>query len=294
MEMVHALIIDDDKDTANLFRTILTLVGFECTAVYTAKAALSHLAANEPDIVLLDLRLGLELDGGDILYQIRSNPRFAKTRVIVITAYPGMLEHMDALADLILLKPVEVEDLQTLSSRLTQLKPKAHVFRDPVSGLYNFTFFMSRLEHIVERARRNPGVWFATMAIQCVVGPKGNQKLEVVETEQILKRVSEILTKDFRPTDTFGYLEGERVVALYEDLRKPEDVHVIIRRMQEDFVKDAEEKDYTWSVTPIIGAALNDPQYNTAEEIFNAAVDTLNKAIQVKGKYYLVAELSQH
>ncbi len=290
METTHALIIDDDKDTANLFRTILTLVGYDCNAVYTAKAALGHLAANEPDIVLLDLRLGLELDGGDILYQIRSNPRFDKTRVIVITAYPGMLDHMDALADLVLLKPVEVDDLKSLSSRLSQIRPKAHLFRDPVSGLYNLSFFMTRLEYAYERSKRNPDLLFATMAIQCVVGPKAKEKPQVVESEQILQRVSDILNQDFRPTDTFAYLEGERFVALYEDLKKHEDVVAIIKRMQEDFAKEAETNELPWRVRPVIGAVLNDSHFQSADEILNAAVLSLDKAIQNKGEPYYIAE----
>jgi len=288
MENIRALIIDDDKDTANLFRTILTLVGFECIAVYTARAALAHLAANDPDIVLLDMRLGLELDGGDILSMIRSNPRFDNTRVIVITAYPGMLEQTEKLADLVLLKPVELEDLQTLSSRLTQIRPRSQIFRDPVTKLYTLTFFMTRLEHAYLRSKRHLDVRFAVMAIQCRVVPKGPNRPPLIESEQLLRRVAEILYKDFRPTDTFCHLEGERIVALYEDLKSPEGIYSILHRLVDDFTKDLEARDLDWGVAPVIGAVMNDPSFKSDEEILKAAVNTLDRACQLKGERFLV------
>ncbi len=293
METIHALIIDDDKDTANLFRTILTLVGFDCTAVYTAKAAFAHLASNEPDIVLLDLRLGLELDGGDILYQIRTNPRFDQTRVIVITAYPGMLEQTDDLADLILLKPIEIDDLKTLSARLTQIRPKSHLFRDPVSKLYSSTFFLTRLEHAYLRAKRHLDARFAVMAIQVRVVPKGHEHSPLLESEQLLKRAADILNKDFRPTDTFGHLDGERIVALYEDLKNPEDIHTLIGRVHDDFSKDLEATDAPWGVAPVIGAVMDDPGFQSPEEILKVAVETLDRACQLKGEYFLIGSPSQ-
>ena len=287
MENIRALIIDDDKDTANLFRTILTLVGFECSAVYTARAALTHLAANEPDIVLLDLRLGLELDGSDILFQIRSNPRFSNTRVIVITAYPDMLEHSDSLADLILIKPVELDDLKTLSTRLTQIRPKSQLFRDPISTLYTLGFFMTRLEHAYLRFKRHPELCFAVMAIQCQILPKGAGHSPLVESDQLLKRVAKILNKDFRPTDTFAHLDGERIVALYEDLKSPQDIDSILPRLYNDFSKDLASSDQTWGVTPVVGVVLNDPRFHSYEEILKLAVETLDRACLLKGEYFL-------
>ena len=293
MEPTLALIIDDDKDTANLFRTILELVGFECQAAYSAKSALAYLAVKDPDIVLLDLRLGLELDGKDILYQIRSNPRLDKTRVIVITAYPGMLEQVDSLADLILLKPVEIEDLTTLASRLTQIRPKSYLFRDPVSGLYTLSFFMTRLEHTYERSRRNPELLFGMLAIEFRVSSEENEQLQEEDREQILKQVAEILNRDFRPTDTFGHIAGLRVAALYEDFKKPEDVHTVIQRLHNDLTLAVETRGCLWRVTPTIGAVLNNPRFQSPDEILKAAVSTLERACELTGEYYLVADTPQ-
>ena len=92
MIMLQVLIIEDDKDTAGFFKTVLELVGFECEIILSAKEALSTLAVSAPDLILLDIRLGVEISGEDILYQIRSNPRFDKTRVVIITGYPRLAD----------------------------------------------------------------------------------------------------------------------------------------------------------------------------------------------------------
>lgn len=290
MEATHALIIDDDKDTANLFSTILELVGFKCTAAYSARTALAYLATKDPDIVLLDLRLGLELSGKDILYQIRSNPRFDKTRVIVITAYPGMLEQVDNLADLILIKPIEIEDLTTLASRLMQISPKSHLFRHPASNLYSFSFFMTRLEHAFERSKRAPDLIFATMAIQFRLIPSGDEQFLEEDGEQILKRVAEILFKGFRPTDTFAHLEGLRILALYEDFKKPRDIYAVIQRLHQDLTLDIEIRGNLWRVTPIIGAVLNNSGFYNPEEILQAAIQALEKVSQIPSEYFMIAD----
>jgi CheY-like chemotaxis protein len=290
METTHALIIDDDTDTANLFKTILELVGFECHAAFSAKMALAYLAMNDPDIVLLDMRLGLELDGQDILYQIRSNTRFDKTRVIVITAYPGMLERVNDLADLIMLKPVEVEDLLTLASRLAMMRPKSYLFRDPVSNLYTKVFFMTRLEHAYERSKRCPDFCFGTMAIQFSIDLKGEERLQEEDQGLFLKQIAGILNKDFRPTDTFGHLEGLRIAALCEDLKKPDDISVIMQRLHKDLTRTIEVKGHTWHITPTIGAVLNDSRFKNPDEILKTALNALELALQETDKYFLVAD----
>lgn len=289
MEPTHALIIDDDKDTANLFKAILGLVGFECTALYSAKTAFAYLANCVPDLILLDLRLGLELDGKDILYQIRSNPRFDETRVIVITAYPGMLDQIENLADLVLLKPVEIEDLTTLSSRLSQMHPKTYLFRDPVSNLYSLNFFMTRLEHISERAKRNPDLIYAVAAIEFQVDIAETDPLSDEDSIQLLKQLSAKLNKNFRPTDTFGHLEGLRVLALYEDLKKAEDISIIIERLHKDLTLAMEIKGRILHISPSIGAVLNHPSFLDPEIIVRTAVQTLEQVLKTKDQYYSLA-----
>ncbi len=134
MKTLQVLIIEDDKDTAGFFKTVLSLVGLESEIILSAKEALDRLAFSAPDLILLDIRLGIEISGEDILFQIRSNPRFDKTRVVIITAYPRLAEPITDLADLILVKPVETEQLKNLMQRLRNMDFQIQVPRMPGSN----------------------------------------------------------------------------------------------------------------------------------------------------------------
>ena len=110
-EAPQVLIVDDEKDFVLSLEDILESRGYRVEKAHSPKTACEKLNRFDAQVALLDIRLGGEISGEDILHQIRSNPRFDKTRVIVITAYPSMAETVTNLADLILIKPVEVEQL---------------------------------------------------------------------------------------------------------------------------------------------------------------------------------------
>jgi len=273
MDKIHALIVDDDRDTANFFRTILGLVGFECDIVYSAKAALASLAASEPDIVLLDMRLGLDVSGTEILYQIRSNPRLDKTRVVVVTAYPSMAEPVDNLADLVLIKPIEIDQLKSLVSRLSTVEQKPYLFRDPVTNLYSYSFFLTRLEHAFERQKRRPDFLFATMVIVVDAEAQDGDLLQDDEREQLMKAAAERLVGSFRPTDTIARMDHERIIALFEDLKQAADVDVILRRIRQLLAITVELNGRSLRLSASIGAALNEPRFKSPEEIIEAAAE---------------------
>lgn len=80
MEKLQVLIIDNDRDIAGFFSTVLSLLGHECETVLSAKEALTRLAGSLPDLILLDLRLGTDI-GGET-----SCTRSVRTRVSITPA----------------------------------------------------------------------------------------------------------------------------------------------------------------------------------------------------------------
>lgn len=230
----HILIIEDDHDTARFFKVVLDLVGVRCDVVHSAKDALAWLATSIPDTILLDMRLGLELSGQDILYQIRSNPRFDATKVVIITAYPGMADQVTSLADLILLKPVDVDHLKTLVERLgsIEVKPKRYLFLDPVTEVFNEEFLISRLDLAFERFRRREEFHFGLTAIG--LEPVISTGVIVEDwVVPLLKQVADRLSKNLRPTDTISRVAGWKFVILHEELRESQDLQIIAYRIKE-------------------------------------------------------------
>lgn len=282
MEKLHVLIIDDDKDTANFFSMVLSLVGFDCDIVNSAKQALSRIAVTQPDMILLDMRLGLEIGGEDILYQIRSNPRLDETRVIVITAYPAMAEPVTNLADLILLKPVDVDQLKTLASRLAVMgdHTRRYHFRDPVTDLFTREFFLTRMELAYERARRRPDFLFAILVFSFTARSQDAGKLEETEWDDLLRQAASKMRKYYRPTDTIARLSGEQFATLHEDLKTPEDLQVLIQRLRDGLADPLQVGDRQYRLELSIGAAIHSPKYDQAAQLLEAARQAWELAAQ--------------
>ena len=116
-----ALIVEDDSHIAEFLAVVTRQVGYETQIATSGQAALRQLLGTVPDLIILDLVLP-HLDGADILSWVRKERRFAATRVIVVTAYFEATWQVHDQADVVLLKPIAVEQLCDLASRL---RPRA-------------------------------------------------------------------------------------------------------------------------------------------------------------------------
>jgi diguanylate cyclase (GGDEF)-like protein len=282
MEKLHVLIIDDDRDIAYFFSLALGLLGYECKIVLTAKEALVYLAASIPDLVLLDMRLGSDIGGEDILYQIRSNPRFDDTRVVVITAYPRIAEMVTNMADLVLIKPVEVEQLKTLVTRMGTFEPglKHSPFRDPITQLFNREFFNTRLELAFDRVHRRPDFLFAVAVIQIRLLDRDIDVLDSEARMFIQRVISERLRGRLRPMDAVARFEEWQFATLYEELKKPDDINIILARLQEIMNVPIWFQDNTYQVTADFGAVVYEERFKQPEQIMDAAEKVLDEAIK--------------
>lgn len=117
MDKPIALIVEDDRDILALFRHVLDVAGYHTEIVLDGKDAMERLGSLTPDIVLLDLQLP-RMSGLDILKNIRSEERLKNIPVVVITAYAPMADTLPVEPDLLLLKPVDINQLSNLVQRL--------------------------------------------------------------------------------------------------------------------------------------------------------------------------------
>lgn len=91
-KVAHVLLVEDEKELAELFALVLNREGFLVTTVQTAAAAFD--ALNEikeqrllrPDIILLDLLLP-DGSGIDVLKKIRNDFRRDELRVFIFSNY---------------------------------------------------------------------------------------------------------------------------------------------------------------------------------------------------------------
>jgi DNA-binding response OmpR family regulator len=113
-------VIEDDYDASVIFAKAMEVLGFEPEVIRSGDVARQKLTEIVPMIVILDLHLP-EVVGTDLLRQIRSDPRFNDTWVIVASADPRMAEMIRDVADLVLIKPTTFSQVRDLARRLTSL-----------------------------------------------------------------------------------------------------------------------------------------------------------------------------
>ncbi len=281
MEKLQVLIIDDDRDIADFFDAVLSLIGHECETVQSAKEAFVRLAASDPDLVLLDLYLGSEIGGEDILYQIRSNPRFDHTRVVVITAYPYHAEVIANLADLVLIKPVDVDQLKTLVDRMAtyDVAPRHSSLRDPVTQLFNREYFISRIELAFDRVQRRPDFLFAVTVIQVGLEGEIESDLKPEIWVNLLHEVAVRLKSNLRPIDAIAKFNGWRFGILTEELSKPENPSTILQRLEQVITQPVQVGDATYNFQVKSGCAVYDRRFKRSIELLEAAEQSLDKYI---------------
>ncbi len=78
------LVVDDDKTNLTLAQKIL-LSQYRIAATNSGKAALKYLEHNHPDLILLDINMP-DMDGFEVMEQIRSDARTADIPIIFLTA----------------------------------------------------------------------------------------------------------------------------------------------------------------------------------------------------------------
>jgi two-component system KDP operon response regulator KdpE len=109
-------IIDDDLSFRRLCESILTPEGFSCEFVENASEAPAQIARTRPDLVIMDLRLGDEVEAVEILLAIKQAPSpTADIPVLICSASRDLIDtHMELLERLgceVVDKPFGIDDL---------------------------------------------------------------------------------------------------------------------------------------------------------------------------------------
>jgi DNA-binding NtrC family response regulator len=142
--MGHALIVEDDADAARMMAQLVANEGFSAATAQSLHEARRQMALQQPDIVLLDLRLpdgsGMALfDDADLI---------GNSEVVLMTGHASLETSIQALrygaADY-LIKPVSAKQLHSILSRV--MKPS--VLKDEVRSLHDDLVRTGRFGHLV-------------------------------------------------------------------------------------------------------------------------------------------------
>lgn len=109
--MESILIVDDDINLCRVLKEELSEVGYDAEYVSTGLEAFNYLQQNQPDLILLDLKMP-GMDGFDVLKEL--SVRNIKVKVIVLTAYADVKSAIDSAklgANDFISKPYDFDEL---------------------------------------------------------------------------------------------------------------------------------------------------------------------------------------
>ncbi|GAB4503481.1 MAG: hypothetical protein Fur0043_04730 [Anaerolineales bacterium] len=113
--MSTALIIDDNRKTADALQQMLGVLDVEARVAYGSSPAISLLQNMTPRLILLDINMP-GVDGFEILAYLRREPRLTNVPVIVITSddQPETRERvLGGGATALLIKPATLDALES-------------------------------------------------------------------------------------------------------------------------------------------------------------------------------------
>jgi len=204
--MNRILIVEDDRDIADLVGRYLEKAGFAVEIQGSGRGALTSIAAQPPDLLVLDLMLP-QVDGLEICRVVRGNEKTASMPIIMLTARAEESERIVGLelgADDYIAKPFSPNELV---ARVRALLRRTH---RPPAAAGNTSYGAIA----VDTERHTVSIAGKTVALTAK---------EFLLLDYLLKHRGRVLSRDVLLTDVWGYkyTGGTRTV----------DVHV--RRLRE-------------------------------------------------------------
>lgn len=111
----HILVVNDTQEILDLFREILEDEGYRVSLYSYAVEDLDEIQRINPDLILLDLIIGGESAGWELLQKLRMNRETMSIPIIVCTAALDVVRdlqgHLREKGVGVILKPFDIDDL---------------------------------------------------------------------------------------------------------------------------------------------------------------------------------------
>src|SRR6478609_2945505 len=187
--MGHALIVEDDADSARMMAALVGAEGFSAATARSLRDARRQMALQQPDLVLLDLRL----PDGNGMTLLDEQELIGNSEVVLVTGHASLETSIQALrygaADY-LIKPISAKQLQSILSRVT----RPSVLRAEVESLNEDLQRTGRFGHLVGKSEPMRRVYeqiarvAGTSVTVFIAGESGTGKELVARTVHDLSR----------------------------------------------------------------------------------------------------------
>jgi diguanylate cyclase (GGDEF)-like protein len=255
--------------------------------------AVERLQTAMPDIVLLDLSLP-GVPGSVILEDMKADERLKKVPVVVVTAHSHIADNLPVEPDLVLLKPVNLDQLSNLVQRLRHPPNSMREAPwDATTHLYNRDFFAVRLKYSLERARQIGTSRFGIVLVDLYpFGPLA-RKLGPQELDLFLREVAGHLKHTLRPTDTISRYDAGLFLVLIEDVPDDATPARIASRLERDLRDFILHKRQLTGVRACVGMVSCGAGYASVDEILGDIEIARRLARTEKGQVHYDRDLLQ-
>ncbi len=138
--------LDDDQDFREYLAGTLTSEGHSVTTVSSPDELYKRASEQQPDIVLLDIKMG-KYSGEEVLREIRT--RWPKQCVIVVTGYPSLDSMRDTFKQDVfdyISKPFSVDDMRRVLSQASEQLGLGQKPMDRLRGVLGRQIRLARTE----------------------------------------------------------------------------------------------------------------------------------------------------
>ncbi|MCK5041555.1 MAG: diguanylate cyclase [Sphingomonadales bacterium] len=288
----EVLIVDNDIAIAQSYAVSLIKSGMRADVLDDPRRILDVLAANKPDVILLDIFMP-NFSGIDLAKVIRQQAHFLGIPIMFLTNDPDVTRRYQAMiygADDILQKPVSPTQLVlSVVNRAARARALRSVMeRDGLTGLYNHAMLKERLLQEVDRSLRiKRPVTFALLDIDFF--KKVNDNYGHVAGDMVLKTLSKFLMKRLRKTDIVGRYGGEEFAIILTD-SDIDTAHKVVDELREKFAKIVHHTgEHNFQVTFSCGLCEVDDEHESVGEMIEIADRYLYKAKEL-GRNVVVKE----
>jgi len=269
MEKPFALIIEDDRDIVALFRHVMDLAGYRTEIVLHGGVAVDYLSKSKPDIVLLDLGLP-GVSGVDILKLMHADERLRNVPVVVITAHSHLIETLPVKPQLVLIKPVNIEQLTNLVLRICPTEKSLDSLPwDVLTGVYNRSFFVARLAYALERVKQLKQNKFAVLYLDLGNSNKINFLFGAEYNKRAIKETAALLKTILRPTDTIARISESVFAILIEEVYNHDTPILVALRVQNKVRKYLGKLENELQARANVGIVLCGEEYASVDDILH-------------------------
>lgn len=269
MEKPAALIIEDDRDIVALFRHVMDLAGYRTEIVLHGGVAVDYLSKSRPDIVLLDLGLP-GVSGVEILKMMHADERLKNVPVVVITAHSHLIETLPVKPQLVLIKPVNIEQLTNLVLRICPTEKSLDSLPwDVLTGVYNRSFFVARLAYALERVKQLQQNKFAVLYLDLGNSNKINFLFGAEYNKRAIKETAALLKTILRPTDTIARISESVFAILIEEVYNHDTPILVALRVQNKVRKYLGKLENELQARANVGIVLCGEEYASVDDILH-------------------------